>query len=68
MTELKTQFIPIGQKQANALGRISKWKNTPPAVVVARDLEGNLIVVPASSRDRRRWDISKRGRISKHER
>ena len=61
-------FHPILASQAKALGRIAGRKKAPHALVWAKTGDGTLIVVPASLKDRRRWDISKGGRITKQER
>ncbi len=55
--------------QARALGRIGKTADCPGTLLHMRDPEDKkLIVVSASSRDKRRWDISKGGKITARER
>jgi hypothetical protein len=62
------QFNSILACQARALGRIAGRKKAPHALVWAKETSGVIIVVPASLKDRRRWDITKGGRIIKKER
>jgi hypothetical protein len=64
------EFRPLDPAQARALGRLGKMKTCPPKLIIGFDGKGNnpLVVVPASGRDRRRWDISKTGKITKCER
>lgn len=63
-------FMPISPGQARALGRLGRMINPPAKFVIAidRDNGGMMIVVPASGRDKRRWDITKGGQITKRER
>lgn len=64
MSEL--HFEPVSPAQMRALGRLGKLKEPPAKFIIGFSTEpGNstLIVVPASNRDRRRWDISKGGKI-----
>lgn len=61
-------WTPFTAAQGRALGRICGKKDAPNGFVTARGDEGEMIVVPASSKDRRRWDISKGGKVSRKER
>lgn len=62
-------WVPMRPAQAKALGRVARAKDAPSAYLVARDEDtGTLIVVPASSKDRRRWDVTKGGKITRQER
>lgn len=63
-------FQPISPAQCRALGRLGRIKNAPRRFVVGfpAEADDHIIVVPASGKDRRRWDISKGGRIIRKER
>lgn len=60
-------FTPISPGQARALGRLGRMTDPPGKFIIAieRDNESNMVVVPASSKDQRRWDITKGGAITK---
>lgn len=60
-------WTPINDRQVRALARIVNRKKDPVAsLVVARDREtGVLVAVPASNADRRRWDISRGGKVTR---
>lgn len=61
-------WTPMTAAQAQALGRIGGKKDTPSSMVIARGDDKELIVVPSSAKDRRRWDITKGGLIRRKER
>jgi len=62
-------FTPISPGQARALGRLGSLNDPLPKLIVANDRDNDcLIVVPASRNDRRRWDITKGGKIIKRQR
>jgi hypothetical protein len=63
-----TPWMPMTAAQAQRLGRLAAQKNAPNALVISRTDSGDLICVPASRRDQRRWDISKTGTLKKKER
>lgn len=60
--------------QARALGRMGAWKSAPKSFIMTygddetTGARTTLIVVPSSSRDRRRWDVSPKGKITRRER
>lgn len=60
-------FTPISPGQARALGRLGRITDPPAKFIIAieKDNGSNMVVVPASSKDRRRWDVSKGGKIVK---
>lgn len=66
--DLTWTFISPGQ--ARALGRLGRMTDPPAKFITAvqREYNDNMIVVPASAKDRRRWDITKGGKIIKSER
>jgi hypothetical protein len=63
-------WTPITRSQALALGRIASKKDAPDTFVMMRqaDTDRTMIVVPASQKDARRWDVTKTGKISRKER
>lgn len=62
-------FQPISPAQARALGRLGKLKSVPPKLICGFDgTNDRIIVVPASGKDARRWDITKGGKIIRRER
>jgi hypothetical protein len=58
---------PCSPAQMRALGRLGRLKDKPARFIVGfpADVDDHIIVVPASKNDRRRWDISKGGKISR---
>lgn len=61
-------WYKLSPGEARAMGRLGRLKNAPPKFVMGRESDGHLIVVPASRFDKRRWDITKGGKITKGER
>lgn len=66
---MTVEFKTLSPGQCRALGRIAKQKNAPPKLIVGwhtgpeTSAHDDIIVVPASSRDRRRWNVSYGGKI-----
>ena len=56
------------KSQARALGRMAKWQSAPKRFIMSYGDADQIIVVPPSSRDRRRWDIGPGGKIARKER
>ena len=64
-------FRPISPGQARALGRLAKTKNCPPKLIVGFNpvsKDDDIVVVGASRKDPRRWDISKGGKVTRRTR
>lgn len=61
---------PLSPAQCRALGRLGKLKDAPPRMIIGfpADSDDHIVVVPSSVKDRRRWDISKGGKIERKER
>lgn len=62
-------WFPLSPGQCRALSRLGKLKSTPEKLIIGYDRDEKVIVVvPASGKDRRRWDIGKGGKIERKER
>lgn len=62
------RFEPVSPAQMRALGRLGKLKDPPVKFIIGFPSipgESTIVVVPASSKDRRRWDIPKGGKITR---